>query len=455
MIKLDRRTVLRGLLTTGATASIGLPLLDIMLNENGTALAQGEALSPIYVTWFFGNGTLPGLWNPTATGAGSEWALSHQLAALAEVKSYLTVISGLEGKLVVSGVEHPSGSAAATTGAPINGTAVTAPSIDQVVADLIAAGSPFRSLEIGVTPANPFGQQDALHTVSHNGPNSKNVAEYDPREVFSRVFGGFEQPDPGTSEETEATKIARVRRSVLDSVLDDGARLQQKLGANDRQRVEAHLEAIRAIELRLPTGENVVPVQSCTVPGEPSIGGDQGSEAPPEVNSVMAELATLALACERTRVLSLIFSLPAAHVYYRHLAANMDDDFHDTICHSDAGDSSNQPRVDTGVQYTMRCLNEFLVKLQGTPHGAGNLLDSSLVYVTSDTAWGKVHDRTEWPVLFAGKAQGRLRGDEHHRFQGENLSRVLLTAAQIMGSTREEWGSGDGYVNQSLPGIIV
>src|SRR5690606_29902639 len=129
--------------------------------------------------------------------------------------------------------EHPSGSAAATTGAPINGTAVTAPSIDQVVADLIAAGSPFRSLEIGVTPANPFGQQDALHTVSHNGPNSKNVAEYDPREVFSRVFGGFEQPDPGTSEETEATKIARVRRSVLDSVLDDGARLQQKLGAND------------------------------------------------------------------------------------------------------------------------------------------------------------------------------------------------------------------------------
>src|SRR5690606_26006737 len=183
----------------------------------------------------------------------------------------------------------------------------------------------------------------------------------------------------------EATKIARVRRSVLDSVLDDGARLQQTLGANDRQRVEAHLEAIRAIELSLPTGENVVPVQSCTVPGEPSIGGDQGSEARPEVNSVMAELATLALACERTRVLSLIFSLPAAHVYYRHLAANMDDDFHDTICHSDAGDSSNQPRVDTGVQYTMRCLNEFLVKLQGTPHGAGNLLDSSLVYVTADT----------------------------------------------------------------------
>ena len=73
----------------------------------------------------------------------------------------------------------------------------------------------------------------------------------------------------------------------------------------------------------------------------------------------MVELSALALACEKTRVLSFMFSLPAAHVYYRHLAPDMNDDFHDTICHGDAGDQSNQPRVDAGVQYTMRCLNEL------------------------------------------------------------------------------------------------
>lgn len=447
--------MLRGLLTTGATATIGLPLLEIMLNENGTALAQtGEPLHPLFVTWFFGNGTLPGRWNPTVTGAGTAWQLSPQLLPLAEHKSHLTVISGLEGKLVTSGVEHPTGSAAATTAAPLSGIAVRAPSIDQVVAQVTSAGAPFRSIEVGVTPATPGGPQDTLHTVSHNGPNSRNNPEFDPRAVFSRIFGGFEPPsDEG---EDVAGKMYRVRKSVLDAVLSDGAALQQRLGSADRARVEAHLEAIRAIERRLEvTTPNEGHPSVCLSPESPGIGPDTQSEAPPAVNTAMAELTMLALACERTRVATFMFSLPAAHVYYRHLASNMNDDFHDTICHGDAGDASNQPRVDTGVIYTMRCLNEFLTKLKETPHGASTLLDASLVYVTSDTAWGKLHDRTEWPVLFAGKAGGRLRGDEHHRFQGENLSRALLSVAQIMGSDITEIGIDGGRVTSALPGIMV
>ncbi len=454
MKTLDRRTMLRGLLTTGGTATIGLPLLEAMLNEHGTALAQDQPLLPLYVTWFFGNGTLPGLWRPQNTGSGAEWELSHQLAPLSEHKPYLTVISGLEGKAVIAGIEHPTGSAAATIGSPLNGNAVTDKSIDQIVADVTSEGSPFRSLEIGVTPATPAGPQDSLHSVSHNGPSSRNDAEYNPREVFSRVFGGFEAPEEDLPD-SDPTKLARVNKSVLDSVLADGARLKTRLGVNDQQRVEAHMEAIRAIERRLQTSPDQTPPSSCTVPTAPTIGGDERSEAPPEVNTVMAQLTTLALACERTRVATFMFSLPAAHVYYRHLASNMNDDFHDTICHSDPGDSSNQPRVDTGVQYTMGCLSEFLAMMKNTPHGAGNLLDSTLVYATSDTAWGKIHDKVDWPVLLAGKAGGRLRGDEHHRFEGENLSRALLTVAQIMGSTRTEIGRDAGYTNSALPGLLV
>jgi hypothetical protein len=169
----------------------------------------------------------------------------------------------------------------------------------------------------------------------------------------------------------------------------------------------------------------------------------------------MVELTALALSCEKTRVATFMFSLPAAHVYYRHLASNMNDDFHDTICHGDAGDPSNQPRVDTGVLYAMRCLNEFLMKLKNTAHGSSTLLDASLVFVTSDTAWGKTHTKEEWPVLLAGKAAGRLRGDEHRNFPGENLSKALLTVAQSMGSTSTELGLDAGRVTSALPGILV
>jgi hypothetical protein len=452
---LDRRTVLKGVLATGATVSIPLPLLEIMLNGNGTAYAQtGAPLAPLFVMWFFGDGTLPGIWKPATTGTGSSWALSSQLQVLSGVKSYLTVISGLTNKLVVGGREHPTGSAGATTGAPLSGNAVTAASIDQVVAKLISAGAPFNSIEVGVTPATPNGPEDSLATVSHRGPNAKNVADYDPKSVFSRLFSGT--PTTPTTMD-QAAKLAAVRKSVLDSVLNDGAALKKRLGAADQQRVEQHLASIRGIEQRLmTTGTGTMPPPTmCTTLTAPTTGKDTNSEAPPAVNSAMADLSMLALSCERTRVLSLVFSLPAAHVYYRHLGTNMNADFHDTICHGDPGDQSNQPRVDTGVHYVMTCLNEFLTKMQATAHGASNLLDQSLVFVTSDTAWGKIHTNAEWPVLLAGKAGGKLQGDGHYNFPGDNLSKALLTVAQIMGSTATTFGGGAGAVTAPLSGIGI
>jgi hypothetical protein len=451
---LDRRTLLRGALATGAAVTIPLPLLEIMLNGNGTKLAHAATpLAPLYMTWFFGNGTLPGLWKPAKTGTGTGWELSHQLTPLAEHKSYLTVVSGLEGKLVVGGVEHPSGSAGCTTGSPLNGNAVRSESIDQTVAKVL--GTPqggYKSLEIGVTPATPNGPQDSLHTVSHSGPNARNMPEYDPKAVFNRLFmgGGMTPTEPD-----QAAKLIKVRKSVLDAVLADGARLQKRLGAADKLRIERHLAAIRDIEARLDGGSSTGTPAACNEQTVPTQGKDGMSEAPPGVNTIMSKLATLALACDRTRVVSYMFSLPAAHVYYRHLAADMNADFHDTICHTDAGDKSNQPRVDKGVQYTMRCFAELLTNMKGTEHGDGNLLDSTLIYVTSDTAWGKVHDRTEWPVLLVGKAGGRLAGDTHLNFQSEHLSRALLTVAQVMGSTATSFGLDSGKATSALPGIQV
>jgi hypothetical protein len=454
---LNRRTVLKGVLASGAAVSVPLPLLEIMLNGNGTAHAQtGTPVPPLFVMWFFGDGTLPGLWKPATTGTGSNWSLSAQLQGLSAVKPYLTVISGLTNKLVVPGVEHPSGSAGATTGSPLSGNAVTAASIDQVVAKLISAGAPFNSIEVGVTPATPNGPQDSLATVSHKGPNAKNVADYDPKSIFTRLFMATTTTTTTTTD--QATKLATVRKSVLDAVLADGAALEKRLGAADKQRVEQHLTSIRGIEQRLmtaPTTTGGTPPTMCSSATAPTTAKDTNSEAPPAVNSAMADLSMLALACDRTRVLSFVFSLPAAHVYYRHLGSNMNADFHDTICHGDPGDQSNQPRVDTGVHYVMTCLGEFLTKMQATAHGASNLLDQSLVFVTSDTAWGKTHTNAEWPVLLAGKAGGKLQGDGHYNFQGDNLSKALLTVAQIMGSTATSFGGGAGAVTAPLSGIGI
>lgn len=466
---LDRRTVLRGMLATGATVSIPLPLLQIMLNGNGTALAQtGAAVPPLFVSWFFGNGSLPGRWKPAATGTGSAWSLSSQLQPLAALKPYITVISGLENKLVQAGAEHPTGSAGATTGAPLSGNAVRAASIDQVVANTLATGAAFRSIEVGVTPATPNGPQDSLATVAHKGANARLLPEYDPKTVFTRLFSGTTPPSTGAGGSgggtDAAAKLAGVKTSVLDCVLADATALQQRLGAADKQRIAEHMDAIRAIERRLAGttgaggaggGGGPSTPTVCGTPTAPTVGKDTKSEAPPAVNTAMAELATLALACDRTRVLTYVFSLPAAHVYYRHLASDMNDDFHDTICHGDAGDQSNQPRVDKGVIYAMTCLNEFVTKLKNTQHGASSLLDQTLVYVTSDTAWGKIHTKAEWPVLMIGKAGGKLAGDQHLNYPSDNLSKALFTAAKLVGSNITELGLDGGKVTAPLSGLGV
>ena len=447
MKPLTRRTILRGVLSTGTRISIGLPLLEAMLSENGTVLAQsGEPIPPVYVTWFFGNGVLPGLWRPSETGRGSEWALSPQLQALAAVKSELTVVSGLVCK--INGTAHATGAAGATTGAPLNGAAVSAPSIDQLVADTIAGDAPFRSLELGVSPASPLSDIHSTHTVSHNGPNSRNDADFDSRSVFNRLFGG-------SVSQVEASQLAVVRKSVLDAVLADGRRLQRRLGSQDRQRLEAHLEAVRAIELRIEEQEISSSAPDTPVPSSPLVGPDELHEAPPAVHSVMTELATLALATGKTQVMSYMFTLPAAHVYFRHLGSEMDDDFHNTICHGDLGTPSDQPRADAGIRYTMRCLNEFATSLKNTPHGAGNLLDAALIYVTSCVSWGRTHDHSEWPALLIGKANGHLAGDAHHRFEEENLSRLLLTILQGVGSEQQTLGMEAGFTDQPLPNIFT
>ena len=67
---LSRRTMLRGAIG-GTSVALALPMLDAMLNSNGTALAAGGPLPRRLVTWFFGNGVA--LNDVTNPGAGLRW----------------------------------------------------------------------------------------------------------------------------------------------------------------------------------------------------------------------------------------------------------------------------------------------------------------------------------------------------------------------------------------------
>ena len=455
--RLSRRTMLRGVLATGASLALPLPVLDIMLNDNGTAFAQGMPLPRRYVTWFFGNGILPPIWNPVSTGA--DWALSEQLAPLADVKNWLTVVSGLQQPLA-TGSPHPTGSAVATTGADFKNNSAVLPSIDQIVAS-VNQGGRFPSLEVGVSNATPNGPENTLHAVSHRGPSAPNFPEFNPHALFTRIFTGSAIPATagGDSMPEQMAKLSLAKRSILDAVLADGDELSDRLGAADQRRLSDHLEAIRGIEKRLQTLPPPIGMNSAIqIPGDPLQAGvttDTKAEAPAAVNQVMAEMLAVALATDVTRSASMVFTLPAAHVFFRSLGSDMNDDFHDTICHTDAGDNAHQTRVHRGVVYTMQALAAFVGRLAAMPEGAGTILDNSLVYVTSCTSWGKIHDRTEWPALLVGKAGGALRGNQHYRAEGHALPEVLLTIANVFGANLATLGKDGSQVNNELSGLRI
>ena len=55
MMDLNRRRVLRGMLS-GSAVTVGLPLLNVFLNGNGTAMADGAPLPVRFGTWAWGLG---------------------------------------------------------------------------------------------------------------------------------------------------------------------------------------------------------------------------------------------------------------------------------------------------------------------------------------------------------------------------------------------------------------
>ena len=155
MKPITRRTVLRGILG-GAAVSVGLPPLEAMFNTSGTAYAAGGGLPLRFGLFFWGNGNLPEHWTPT--GEGTDWALSEQLAPLANVKDLITVVSGMS--IHTDNIfPHTSGSAGILTGSNLlsyedgreDGT-FALPSIDQLIASYIGGDTIYRSLETGVLP---------------------------------------------------------------------------------------------------------------------------------------------------------------------------------------------------------------------------------------------------------------------------------------------------------------
>lgn len=441
--KLTRRTVLKGLLG-GATVTLGLPMLDVFCNDNGTAHADGQAFPKRFGVWFWGNGVVPSEWAPTDLDPGSvaagepTWRPSRQLELLTPVQRDVTVVTGTN---IFSTVREPhvDGTTAFLSGVPLDRARVgvsAAPTIDSVAARAIGSTTAFPALRVKVEPG---GGRPA----SWNGLDQVNIPIQDPYQLYRTVFfdGGYRPNQPPTIDPRW-----QLQESALSAVADELAGLRTQLGAHDRRRLEEHETHVRELELLLlRRREDPAVLAACEYPPEPS------SDYPPidsrvqmqERHRAMARVLAMALACDRTRVVHTVFTAEGSDVRYPGLA-----DGHHNLSHK--ANPEAQVQLADVSRYIVGEFAFFVEQLASIREGDSRLIDNAALLGTSGCSYGTTHGLENHPILVAGSAGGQLTPGKHVATIGASASKVALSLLRAVGVGLADYGVAEARVDDGL-----
>lgn len=423
-ISLPRRTFLRGM---GAT--LALPLLDAMVPAlsalAATAAKPARRLGFIYIP----NGIIQNQWVPATVGKGFE--LSPILSPLAPVRDKLLVLSGLAHRQADSfgdgNGDHARGTSSWLSGVHPKRTESTGiqagTTVDQMAARELGQFTRLPSLELALeSQERNLGTCDNgyacayINTISWRTPTSPVPMETHPRMVFDRLFG-----DGGTAEQ----RLAQVRKqhSILDSVNQEAARLQQTLGSSDRTKVSQYLDAVRDVEQRIQRAEQ----QSG---GELRLDlPDRPTDIPEEFEDhikLMFDLQVLAFQADITRVASMLLAREQSGRSYPNIGVQ---EPHHSISHhrDDPSLIAKKAKIDT---YHVQLLGYLLEKLNATPDGDGSLLDHSMILYGGGMGNGNLHEHTNLPVLVAGGGAGQLKSGRHIAYP-ENTPMANLLVSML------------------------
>jgi hypothetical protein len=442
---LSRRRVLRGMLG-GTAVTVGLPLLDCMLNTNGTALADGQKLPVVFCSWFFGCGFNPGRWEPKEPGKLT--ALGPELRSLEPFKDKINVFSGF--KVPVDGrpaLPHITGPLAVQTGlVPASGQKAVLPSVDMLIADVIGTKTRFRSIEVSCI-GTPTG------SVSRRAGNVLNPAETSPTGLYTRIFGP-DFRDPNAADFKPDPKVM-ARQSVLSGVKEQLAELQSAVGAADRARLDEYLTSVRQLENQLALDlEKPAPLAACTVPGKVEGEMPPGTEVETALNNhkLFMQLLAHAVACGQTRVVNVALTEGLSTLHRAGSAV-----IHHTHTHEEPVDPTlgYQPNVTWFIDKIATAMGTMVETLDSYCEGDGTLLDRMLVWVTTDTGYAKLHALDNIPMLTAGRAGGIVKTGLHVRTAGDPVSRLGLTVQQAVGVPVNSWGSDSMETSKTITEILA
>jgi hypothetical protein len=394
--QLGRREVLRGL---GAT--IALPLLDAMLPASARA-AEATAKPKRSVFLYIPNGVNTLTWQ--IEKAGADYEFTKPLKSLEKHRADITPISGLHHPMVLG--KHHNCERVWLTGANVpgdGGAFRNTVSADQLIAEVQGSATRFSSLEMAVEGQSLAWSKDGIQI----------PAERNTQQIFNMLFGVERD-----SKETIRRRLSR-RGSILDIVADDAKRVNNKLGGEDRNKLDEYLTAVRQIEERTRRADEWLNVPKPVVPADEAarLQRKLSMAEAGEYYRLFYDLMVMALRTDSTRVITCGIGSEAQGGAIPDIGILQQR--HGLSHHN--GDPEQLRRLTETDAFLVGQLSYFLDQLKEHKEGDTPLLDTTQVLWGSGMAYGHSHGNANLPTILAG---GKALGYKHGTHLDFNLPKI-------------------------------
>jgi hypothetical protein len=245
-----------------------------------------------------------------------------------------------------------------------------------------------------------------------------------------------------------------LRKSALSGVGEQKSELNKHLGAADRHRLDEYFTQLRSTEVRLEAQlQKPPPAPSCRVPSptREDTPSSNDVEVIDATHKLMADLMVMALACNQTKVINLVYSAgggtnkkgtPKSHHAYTH--------------EEPMGPNGYQEMHSWFVRRAMGAWAQLVGSLAAVKEGDGTLLDNTLIYAHSEVSRGQNHATHGVPIMTAGRAGGRFKSGIHATGNYEAVaSEVGLTVLNAMGIELDSWGVAGMHTSKTISDIVA
>lgn len=400
----DRRRFLRG-----SGVALALPMFGSLFS--GTVRGAQEAENPKRLgCFYFPDGVPMPLpedpayqdWSWFPHGGGSDFSFSKCMQPLEEIKSELTVFSGLSHPRSRSVHGHNNAdqflTAAATGGGDMDYQNTI--SLDQEYVKYV--GDQTRISSLVMSTDGGTGTARGTHTISFDRNGKPIPAEHRPKQIFDMLFV--------KANEGSARKLA-LSQSALDEMLSDARSLRKTLSVSDQQRLDEYLDSVRQAEVKVEKAKRWLSVPLPDVDGS-SLNLELSTDEPREYLQTMFDLIYLAFKTDTTRVATYQIGRENGVGRSDHLARAVGFNLAHQLSH-ETKNPDGWKNFGIYCQFLNEEFGRFLQKLKGTPEpaGSGSMLDNTLLLFGS--ASSAFHLSRNYPIILAG---GKHMGFKHGQY---------------------------------------